>query len=47
MLGHRAENWHGAGRVVASGAVAQDNPEVAALAKRVCRLGPRAQMRAS
>jgi len=44
MLGHRAEHVHGADVVVVSGAVAQDNPEVAAAREARIPVVPRAQM---
>lgn len=44
MLGHRAENVLGADVVVVSGAVANDNPEVAAAREAHVPVVPRAQM---
>jgi UDP-N-acetylmuramate--alanine ligase len=44
ILGHRAENVQGADVVVVSGAVAQDNPEVAAAREARVPVVPRAQM---
>ena len=43
-FGHRAENVQGADVVVVSGAVAQDNPEVAAAREARIPVVPRAQM---
>jgi UDP-N-acetylmuramate--alanine ligase len=44
MLGHREENVRGADVVVVSGAVAQDNPEIAAARAARVPVVPRAQM---